>query len=73
VYAFILYLVFFKFTNHGVHNIKNLDFNYKISDISEIAYFDFQNYFADDPNAIIQPINTIVITQKNLTDVLKNM
>lgn len=72
-YSFILYLIFFKFVDYSGNLIKTLDFNYNISHISEMKNFDFETYFSDNPNSSIQPINTIVITDKDLSDILQKM
>lgn len=71
-YSITLYLIFFKFWNYN--HITNYNFDFKLNNIEEITkYTNLNTYYDKNKWEIIQPINVIIITNSNISNILDTL
>ncbi len=72
LYCVSLYLIFFKISNG--YNLVEDNFNYKLNNIENIKnYTNLDTYFSDNKAKTIQPVNIIIVTNKDISKLLNNL
>jgi hypothetical protein len=73
LYCIFLYLIFFKISN-WYNSSEEDNFNYKLNNIENIKnYTSLDTYFSDNKAKTIQPVNIIIVTNKDISKLLNNL